>query len=88
MMTQEAQRDIVLIFEHPHGALEIPLDEWRRVGPGERTLLSPVRAKRVSTGEDVPLSAIPLELRNTPLSRFLIRVGALTSPWQGKPSGR
>lgn len=87
MMTQEAQdRDIVLVFEHPHGELEVPLHEWRQVGPGERTQLSPVRAKIASTGEPIPLSAIPMVLRNTPLSRILIRVGALSSPWKKGPS--
>lgn len=36
---------IIVVIAHPHGDMEIPLEEWIVVGPGPRILVRPVAAK-------------------------------------------
>lgn len=79
--------DINVRLSHPHGDIEIPLEEWIKTGPGERDLLQPVLAIRASTGEKLPLSVIPLQYRNTILSRLLISLHILPQPWKPKDNG-
>jgi hypothetical protein len=77
--------DIVVTIEHPHSELVIPLTDWISVGPALRPFLKPIAASRLSTGERLPLSAIPLRYRNNLTSRLLIRLGILQSPWPQSP---
>lgn len=76
--------DVVVVLHHPHADhdIEITLSDWMEHGPGPRELLRPVAAKRKSTGEALPLSAIPVQYRNNRVSRFLISVGLLANPWE------
>ena len=73
--------DILVTLGHPHGDIEVPLAEWMRIGPGERPLVRPVAARRMSTGQPLPLRVIPLKYRNTGPARLLIRAGLLPDPW-------
>ncbi len=63
--------EIVVVLDHPHGKVEIPLEEWIAKGPGERKLLTPIAAKNRRTGKQVPLSVVPLRYRNNKLSSSL-----------------
>ena len=72
---------LVVIVEHPHGMLEMPLEEWIENGPGDRNLLRPTAIRRQS-GERLPLTTIPLKYRNNVWSRLLISVGILADPWR------
>ncbi|KPL87058.1 hypothetical protein [Herpetosiphon geysericola] len=72
---------IMVIIEHPHGTIEAPLTEWMRIGPSSRPLLRPRAAYDQRTGASLPLSVIPLQYRNTFLSRLLVRLKVLPTPW-------
>ena len=72
---------VVLTLSHPHGDLEMGLEDWIATGPGPRPLLRPTSARRSGTGEPLPLSVVPLRYRNTRLSRFLVSLGLLERPW-------
>lgn len=71
---------VEVLLDHPHGSIWVPLEEWMRVGPGERPLLQPSAARRES-GEALPLSVVPLRYRNTRWSRWLVATGWLERPW-------
>jgi len=72
----------MVVLEHPHGKIEVSLEEWISIGPGARPLVRPVEAKRKGSGEPLPLSVIPLRCRNNGLSRTLIALGVLKDPWK------
>jgi len=74
--------DITVTVHYTYGTGEIPLEVWMEQGPGLRYLRRPSAAKKVSTGECLPLSIIPLRYRNNRISRFLISIGVLTNPWE------
>jgi len=74
--------DILVIVDHPHGKLEIPLDQWIATGPGPRDRLRPIAAKSRKTGERLSLRVIPTRYRNTALTRTLIGLGLLSDPWK------
>lgn len=76
--------DILVTIAHPHGDVEVPLLEWIKTGPGPRPLVRPVAARRKSTGESIPLSAIPIQYRNTSFTRALIKIKAIQDPWKRK----
>jgi len=76
------QSDIMVVLEHPHGNVEVSLEEWISIGPGARPLVRPVEAKKKDSGESLPLSVIPLRYRNNRLSRALIALGVLNDPWK------
>ena len=73
---------LLVKLDHPHGTVEIPLEEWIRVGPGELPYLKPIAVRDVDTGRPLPMRVIPLRYRNTAFSRFLIRLGFLKEPWR------
>ncbi len=73
---------LVIILNHPHGDLEVPLEEWISQGPGARPYVKPVSVRRHDSDEELPLNMIPFRYRNSSLSRFLIRIGVLTDPWK------
>jgi hypothetical protein len=75
--------DIVVTIGHPHGDIDVPLAQWIAVGPGPRDMVRPVAARRASTGERLPLDAIPLQFRNNETSRAMIARGLLVDPWPG-----
>lgn len=76
--------DVLVIINHPHGKIEITLQEWMLRGPGERNLLQPVGVKSRTTGETMPINTIPFAYRNNTFSRFLIKIGVLSSPWRAQ----
>jgi hypothetical protein len=73
--------DIIVVVGHPFGDVEVPLAEWVATGPGPRPYVRPLRAWSRSTGQPVPLSAIPLRYRNDQQSRQAIHDGLLEDPW-------
>ena len=76
--------EIIVVLDHPHGKIELSLEEWILKGPGERNHLRPVAAKCKKTGKHLPLHIIPLRYRNNSLSRVLVAMGFLSNPWQEK----
>lgn len=72
---------IDVLIEHPHGDRRVPLEEWVRVGPGERRLLRPSGAVDRDTGQRLPVSVVPFRYRNTVLSRLFVRLRVLPPPW-------
>lgn len=74
--------DVILTISHPFGDVEVELDEWIRIGPGSRDLVTPISARSKSTGRELPLSVIPLRYRNSSLSRLLISLRLLENPWK------
>jgi hypothetical protein len=77
--------DLLVIVEHSYGEGEFPLSDWMARGPGPRNT-QPVRIRSKSTGEELPLTVIPLAYRNSRESRALIQAGRIASPWPG-PGG-
>lgn len=73
--------DVIVTISHPHGNLEVTLNEWIQNGPGDRDLLQPISAHRISTGEKLPTKVIPLRYRNSHLSRLLISLNLIEKPW-------
>ena len=73
--------DVLVVIGHPFGDLEVPLASWIAVGPGPRPLLRPVRARSRSTGQELPLSVVPLRFRNDEESRRAIAEGRIENPW-------
>ena len=80
-MTEPDHDDLILTIEHPFGNLEVSLTDWITTGPGPRPLVRPISVRSRSTGEALPLTAIPLVYRNDQESRRLIAEGVLESPW-------
>ena len=78
----EKNLKVQVIMDHPHGRVEIPLEEWILRGPGKRNLLRPVGALDKLTGNKLPLKVIPLRYRNNTFSKVLIAVGLLPKPWK------
>ncbi|MGW0945083.1 hypothetical protein ACWD4O_21380 [Streptomyces sp. NPDC002623] len=72
--------DIVLVIAHPFGDVERSLADWIARGPG-RPYVRPVRARSRTTGEELPLTVIPLRYRNTRAARRAIREGRFPNPW-------
>jgi hypothetical protein len=73
--------DIIVVVGHPFGDVEVPLADWVAIGPGPRPYVRPLRARSRSTGQPVPLSAIPLRYRNDEQSRQAIQDGLFEDPW-------
>ena len=86
-MAERDYSDLVISISHPHGEIEMPLDSWIEEGPGLRPLLKPYKVRRKSTGEALPLSAIPIRYRNTVWSRLLISLGVIRNPWSSPRKG-
>lgn len=72
---------IEVFVDHPMASGYLDLAEWIEMGPGLRDV-APTRARDKENGSELPLSVIPLHLRNSPLSRFLIEEGILEDPWR------
>ncbi len=78
--------DVVLTVRHPWGTGRPTLAVWAARGPdAARPLVAIAAAHRRSTGEEVPLSEIPLQFHNTRRSRRLQREGLLPTPWGPPP---
>src|SRR5689334_5882818 len=73
--------DIEVVVGHPFGNARVALARWIAAGPGPRPFVQPIRAYSKSTGEELPLTAIPLVYRNDRESRDAIRAGLLEHPW-------
>jgi hypothetical protein len=74
--------DIMLTISISYGDLDRPLVEWIRNGPGRwRPYTRPTRAWSRVTGEELPLTVIPVQYRNTRAVRRAIREGRLPNPW-------
>ncbi len=75
--------DVLVVIGHPFGDVEMPLTTWIAPGPGPRHGIRPRSARSRSTGEPLPLTAIPLAYRNNREARALIAAGRITPPWPG-----
>lgn len=73
--------DTLVVIGHPFGDVEVPLAVWIATGPGPRPGVRPLQARSRSTGQPLPLSAIPVRYRNNWQSRLAIRLGLLDDPW-------
>jgi hypothetical protein len=73
--------DFILTIDHPMGRLETTLVLWIERGPGPRDLVRPIAVRSRATGEELPLTVIPLRYRNDEESRRLIAEGEIESPW-------
>lgn len=78
--------DVILVIGHPFGDVEVSMAEWIEIGPGPRTFVRPIAARSRSSGDQLPLSIIPLQYRNDEESRALIARGLLSDPWSTKPT--
>jgi hypothetical protein len=73
--------DIAVTVGHPFGNVELPLADWISRGPGLRPGVDIIGVRRVSTGEPVDASELPLQYTNSPEARHLKRDGRLPNPW-------
>lgn len=73
--------DIIVTISHPFGEVHVTLSEWIRRGPGPRPLVRPVAARSALSGEELPLTVIPLQYRNDERSRAMIERGEIANPW-------
>jgi hypothetical protein len=76
--------NILVTVAHPFGAIEMSLDEWIRVGPGPRPLLTPISARSRMTGNPLPIDVVPIQYRNNSESFRRIADGEFDDPW-GRP---
>ena len=81
MLPDTEYSDIVVTVAHPWGNVEVPLEAWTRTGPGPRPYVEIIAARRVSTGENLPMAEIPLEYHNSAKARRLQRRGIPPCPW-------
>jgi hypothetical protein len=87
MLTRDEYPDVLVTVAHPSGDVDVPLPDWIREGPGPRPYVGIIRARRSSSGDEIPLKDIPLEYHNSAESRRLQRVGELDCVW-GPPPAR
>jgi hypothetical protein len=73
--------DVELVLNHPFGDVETTLAQWIAVGPGPRKRVRPVAARSRRTGEQLPITVVPLVYRNDDTARALIESGELAWPW-------
>ena len=73
--------DLILTIEHPMGRIETTFTQWIERGPGPRELVKPVAVRSRTTGQNLPLTVIPMRYRNDDESRRLIAEGEIDSPW-------
>ncbi|SRR6266496_1582071 len=73
--------DVEVLIQHNFGDLWPTLAAWMKHGPGPRVGLRPVAARSRLTGEELPLSVVPLRYRNDAESRAAIERGEFTDPW-------
>ncbi len=74
--------DVLVKIDHPWGGEAwLPLDEWKRLGPGPRPGISPEAAKNRLTGAPLPLSVIPFRYQNNRLYQFLLNRGMIEPTW-------
>jgi hypothetical protein len=85
MLRPDEYEDVVVTVAHPSGDVETPLPRWIETGPGPRPYTRILQARRLSTGEALALTEIPLEYHNSPESRSLQRQGRLPTPWGAPP---
>jgi len=86
MLSPAEYPDIEVTVAHPWADIQAPLELWIQIGPSTRPLVRITAARRISTGEEVPLAEIPLEYHNSPESRDLQRQGLLPCPWGPLPA--
>src|SRR6516162_2032042 len=79
-MDNLAPDDILVLVCHPQAEAWMPLREWMRKGSGSKPLIRPIAAKHAQTGESLPLTAIPLAVRNDPESWEAVRLGWIHDP--------
>ena len=78
--------DVIVTVGHPHGNVDVPLQNWIASGPGVRPLVAPLAARDRRDGTRLPISIVPLRYRNTRLSRLLIALRLLPDPWSQPPN--
>ena len=80
-MPNSQYADLVVTLDHPHGIVEIKLNEWMILGPGSGLLLKPKSLKSTASKKKVSLKTIPLKYRNSFISRLLIKLHLIPNPW-------
>lgn len=85
MLELNEYSDVMVTIAHPWGDIEAPLPEWINTGPGPRPYIGITAARRISTGDPIPLAEIPQEYHNSRESRNLQRQGLLPCPWGAPP---
>lgn len=85
MLRPDEYEDVAVTVAHPWGDVETSLVRWIDTGPGARPYTGIIRARRLSTGDPVPLTEIPLQFHNSPESRSLQGQGLLPCPWGPSP---
>jgi hypothetical protein len=73
---------LLIVIRHPHGDVLVTLGAWMEHGPGQRPGLTPRTVYNPQTGTALPLNVIPLRYGNTLLSRVLIALKIVPSPWK------
>jgi hypothetical protein len=81
VLTPAEYDDVIVTVAHRYADIETTLRRWIETGPGPRPFVTITAARRSSSGDPVPLEAIPLQYHNSPESRRLQRLGLLTAPW-------
>lgn len=76
--------NLVVVLDHPHGEVEVPFERWVDEGPGARDLVEVVALRHVGEEQRLSANALALAYRNSPLSRMLIRLHLLRSPWAAR----
>jgi hypothetical protein len=74
-------KNILVTIAHPHGDVEVPLDDWVRIGPGPRPFLALTSARHRETGEPLPIDVVPIQFHNNPESLRRIAAGEFDDPW-------
>lgn len=73
--------EIMVVITGNWGDIPMTLEKWIQSGPGQRYLRSPFRIWNLRTGEELPLSTIPLAYRNDYESLRKIIDGEISDPW-------
>jgi len=81
MLSPDEYPDVLVTVAHPWANIETTLEYWIEHGPGVRPLVQITAARRISSGEELPLAEIPLEYHNSQRARELQRRGLLPAPW-------
>lgn len=72
--------DIVVILDHPHGKVDVPLTEWIEKGPAFRKYLRPVGAK-TKDGVILSIEVVPFRYRNNLVSRLMCSLRFIKKSW-------
>jgi hypothetical protein len=86
-MTHDYDKILVRVYQGFDGMEEyrISLSEWIKKGPPIRYPAMAPSDPITIDGKKLPESVIPLQYRNTPFVRLLIKWGFIKYPWSNEP---